>query len=95
MDNVETQYALRGSVDEIKLWDKEIPVEQIEKLKDLWATPAGIVDIDPIARIYPNPAEGVIYVEFTDINQVEHISLLTTDGRDVSNCQVKCNILGL
>jgi hypothetical protein len=64
MDNTETLYSLRGSVDEFKLWDKEISIPQIEKLKTLWATPIGIEENDLIARIWPNPAEDLIFVEF-------------------------------
>jgi hypothetical protein len=89
MDNVETQYALRGSVDEVKLWNKEISVTQVEQLKNQWATSTGISDDYLIERIYPNPAEEVIYVEFTGAIQVEHISLFTSDGREVSGYQVK------
>ncbi|MFH1121264.1 MAG: LamG-like jellyroll fold domain-containing protein, partial [Bacteroidota bacterium] len=39
MDDVETQYALRGSVDEVKLWNQEVPVTQVEQLKNQWAAP--------------------------------------------------------
>lgn len=84
MDNVETQYALLGSVDEVKLWDKEIPITQVEQLKNQWATSAEIIDSEIIMRIYPNPAREVIYVEFTDNVQAEHISLFSIDGREVS-----------
>ncbi|MDP2422829.1 MAG: LamG-like jellyroll fold domain-containing protein [Bacteroidales bacterium] len=89
MDNVETQYALRGSVDEVKLWDKDIPVAQVEKLKNQWATPDGVPDIEMISRIYPNPAKEIIYIEFIGTILVEYISLFTPDGREVSNYQVK------
>jgi len=95
MDNVETQYALRGSVDEVKLWNKEIPVTQVEQLKNQWAAPAGISDDYLIARIYPNPAEEVIYVEFTDTIHAVHISLFTADGKEVSGYQVKMQSSGI
>jgi len=95
MDNVETQYALRGSVDEVKIWDKEIPVSQVEQLKNQWATPAGIDDGDMVARIYPNPAEELIYVEFTGSIHAEHISLFTPDGREVRDYQVKMQSSGI
>ena len=88
MDNVETQYALRGSVDEVKLWNKEIPVTQVEQLMNQWAASAGINDVDLITRIFPNPAEEVIYVEFTDAIRPEHISLFASDGREESGYQV-------
>jgi hypothetical protein len=38
MDNLETQYALLGSVDEVKLWNVEISPVQIEQLKSRWPT---------------------------------------------------------
>ena len=95
MDNVETQYALRGSVDEVKLWNKEISVTQVEQLKNQWATSSGISDNYLIERMYPNPAEEVIYVEFKGIIKVEHISLFTLDGREVSGYQVKMQSSGI
>lgn len=89
MDNVEIQYALRGSADEVKIWDKEIPVPQVEQLKDQWATPFGIDENERIARIYPNPAKEVIYVEFNGTIRAEHIFVFAPDGRQVKDCEVK------
>ncbi len=89
MDNVETQYAFRGSVDEFKLWDKEIPVSQIGELKNEWATEAGINENQPLAQIYPNPAGDMIYIEFSGTARAEKVSLFTPDGRKVYDCPVK------
>ncbi len=89
MDNVETLYALRGSVDEVKLWNKEISVTQIGQLKNQWAEPTRIINNDQIARIYPNPAKELIYIEFIGTFYPEYISLFTMDGRELSNYQVK------
>jgi hypothetical protein len=83
MDNVETQYALLGSVDEIKIWDQEIPVSQVKKLKNQWTTPAGIIEKELLSRIYPNPANRLINIEFTGSSDIRQISLLSADGRDV------------
>lgn len=83
MDNTETLYALRGSVDEVKLWDKEISVPQIEQLKNQWATPSGIEENDIIARIYPNPADGYFIIEYSDIEKVSGIILTALNGREV------------
>ncbi len=92
MDNVETLYALRGSVDEVKLWDKEIPVKQIEQLKNQWATPAGIEENSLIAGIYPNPATEVLYLEFTESINIEKVSLLTMLGKVVKEYPVHSQI---
>jgi hypothetical protein len=89
MDNVETLYSLRGSIDEVNLWDKEIPISQIEKLKDQWNTSFGIDEDNVIARIYPNPAEEVIYIEFTGSADAEHIFLLNMEGKEVHDFSVK------
>jgi len=88
MDNVETQYALLGSVDEVKLWDKEIPVRQVALLKNQWATPAGIAEDERVARIYPNPAKDVIYIELNGTSRAEHIWLYSADGTEVRDYPV-------
>ncbi len=85
MDNVETLYALLGSVDEVKIWDKEISVPQVEHLKNQWATPIGIAEDDLVVRIYPNPARDIIYVEFNGILLMEHIVLFTLDGKKLKD----------
>ncbi len=84
MDNVETLYALRGSVDEVKLWDREIPIPQIEQLKNQWATPYGIDENDLVARIYPNPSNGEFVIEFTNNEEIAGLILTAVDGRQVA-----------
>jgi tricorn protease-like protein len=83
MDNVETLYALLGSIDEVKLWNKEIPVSQIEQLKDQWATQTKVSDIKPITEIYPNPATHVIIIEFPKGIDVQQIYLFDMQGKKV------------
>jgi len=89
MDNVETLYALLGSIDEVKLWDKEIPIKQIANLKNQWSTSAGIHENEVFTRIYPNPAEKVIYVEFKDGIYARQVSIYSSDGNKISDYQVK------
>jgi len=81
-DDVVTLYNLVGSVDEVKLWDKEIPVTQIARLKDQWLTSTGIDNIYLIERLYPNPAKDIIHIEFSGTIQIENISLLNLEGRE-------------
>jgi len=92
MDNVETLYALLGSIDEVKLWDKEIPVKQIEMLRNQWNTSQGIAEDNLITGIYPNPATDVIYVGLTGPIVASHISLIAMDGREVK--ELKKSIQG-
>jgi hypothetical protein len=88
MDDVETLYALRGSVDEVKLWDKEIPVSQIEQLKNQWATPAGIDENEAAVRFYPNPAKNHFYIELAGNNRAQQVTLLAPDGRKIADYPV-------
>jgi hypothetical protein len=89
MDNVETQYALLGSVDEFKLWNSEIPVAQIVQLKQQWAIPAGIHDNEITTRIYPNPAQNIVNVEINGTMEPEKISLYRTNGTEVPILPIK------
>lgn len=83
MDNTETLYSLRGSVDEFRLWDREIPIPQIEKLKDEWATPYGIEENELITGLWPNPATDEIFVKFKKDERIHGISLISLDGREI------------
>lgn len=91
MDDIETLYALRGSVDEVKLWDKEIPVSQIAKLINLWATPSGIDETGLSSCVYPNPATDIVYINFTKAIQVKQVSLYAMDGSKICDCEAISN----
>lgn len=91
MDNVETLYSWRGSIDEVKLWDKEIPVAQIEELKTLWSSPVGIEEDQTITRLYPNPAGNLFHIELNGNLRIESIALFSPDGREVQNISVSRN----
>ena len=89
MDNVETLYSWRGSVDEVNIWDREVPVPQVRQLKDQWATPFGIRENEIFARIYPNPASKLIYIEFTRPATATQFTLFTSDGRKVTDLSIQ------
>ncbi|MGE5428016.1 MAG: LamG-like jellyroll fold domain-containing protein [Methylococcaceae bacterium] len=84
-DEVEVQYSMMGSIDEVKLWDKEIPVTQIEKLKDQWFIPVGIDELETSLRVYPNPAKDILILEFPGSERAERVTLFTSDGRMISD----------
>jgi hypothetical protein len=89
MDNIETQYALPGSVDEFKLWNVEIPATQIEQLKNQWPTVVRNLNGDQIERIYPNPAERQINIELKGSVEPEDISIFTGTGVEVQDFQIQ------
>jgi hypothetical protein len=89
MDNVEIQYALLGSIDEVKLWNVEIPPAQIVELKNQWPTDARVLQSDPNLRIYPNPADRVIHVELDSPSEPVFASLFSVEGIEVTGSQFK------
>jgi hypothetical protein len=89
MDNIETQYALLGSVDEVKLWNVEIPPAQIMELKNQWPTDVRVLQSDPIISIYPNPADRVIHVELDSRLEPVYASLFSVEGIDMTGYQFK------
>jgi len=89
MDDVETQYAFRGSIDEFKLWNTEIPVSQIAQLKNEWANFTGVFSNELTSRIYPNPADRLINIEMNQSVDIDRISLFSATGIEVFYCKVK------
>jgi len=90
-DETITNYDLLGSVDEVKIWDREIPASQILKLKDQWWFPVGVEETDASIRIYPNPSDGIIYIEFSGLSQPEQVTLFAADGRKVVEQEAKAS----
>jgi len=95
MDDTETQYALRGCVDEVKVWNREIPVQQIEQLRNQWALPVLDSVGDPITNIYPNPAGSVITIEFSGTISEADIVLFSADGKKVKEYQITIAMSGI
>jgi hypothetical protein len=90
MNGTETQYALRGSVDEVRLWDREIPVGQIRGLKVLWAGGKPI-DGELIEMIYPNPAKKEFFVLFTGETSEARLTLFDLKGRIIKDVTITIN----
>ncbi|MFO7617131.1 MAG: LamG-like jellyroll fold domain-containing protein [Bacteroidales bacterium] len=80
MDDIETQYGWRGSIDEVRLWDREIPVGQIRGLKGLWIGGEPI-DGELIDLIYPNPAKNGFFVRFTGEASDARLTLFDLKGK--------------
>lgn len=90
-DEVEIQYSMMGSIDEVKIWDKEIPVTQIEKLKDQWFIPVGIDELETSLRVYPNPAKDILILEFSGSERPEKVTLFAPDGKKISDYLVNAS----
>lgn len=84
MDNLETQYSFFGSIDEVKLWNVEIPIPQIAQLKNQWALPNAIHEIEQRIAVYPNPADDFIYLEIGNGMEISSISFFAVDGKVIT-----------
>jgi hypothetical protein len=93
MDDAETLYALVGSVDEVKLWNAEIPISQIEQLKAQWAETPQPTQQEVI--LYPNPANGFVNIQIPGTVKAESISLFSMDGRRTTGHQIKSESAGV
>jgi hypothetical protein len=82
MDEVETLYAFRGAIDEVRVWDGEIPPGQIRGLKDLWYAPPADSTGDPVVRFWPNPASDIVHLEFRNPASSMKLAIFTSDGRE-------------
>jgi hypothetical protein len=83
MDDTENQYGLLGCIDEFKLWDREIPVQQITGLKNEWSAPYGINQREINLHVYPNPAKNILHVSCDGLNKAGLILLFADDGREI------------
>ena len=82
-----SNYFLRGTLDEVRIYDKALAPNEIETLKSLWnAEPVTAVPKEngPGVIVYPNPARGTIQV-MNLRSPVIQAGLFDTTGRKISS----------
>jgi hypothetical protein len=80
-----TNYYLRGTLDEVRIYNKSLSPNEIETLKDQWqADPITSIDSEAVTvDIYPNPTSGRIHIAInTPIIGIEVVDLT---GRKVAS----------
>ncbi|WP_160143730.1 LamG-like jellyroll fold domain-containing protein [Chryseolinea soli] len=79
----EAAYYLKGTLDEVRIYDKALAPDEIETLKSLWneitAVPA---ETDHQLTLYPNPSHGVVIIE--RVQDVKRIDLMTITGARIN-----------
>ncbi|MEO5601319.1 MAG: LamG-like jellyroll fold domain-containing protein [Cyclobacteriaceae bacterium] len=67
-DTGTTNYSLKGSVDEVRIYDKSLSPEEIKSLISLWYNSVtGVNDeVDDGLAVYPNPSKGTIHVSIDE-----------------------------
>jgi hypothetical protein len=78
-DVSEPNYHLKGTLDEVRIYNEALAPDEIENLKSLWNAVTAVPAESAIQfNLYPNPSQGVITVQH--IHDIQKIELWTTTG---------------
>jgi hypothetical protein len=78
-DVSEPNYYLKGTLDEVRIYNEALAPDEIENLKSLWnAVTAVPAESDALFNLYPNPSQGVITIRH--IHAIQKIEVWTTTG---------------
>jgi hypothetical protein len=81
-------YYLRGTADEVKIFNGELPPSEIKILPALWNPYTGLYSLnDNDAQLFPNPSDGSIYYRFAGEE-----SPLQVEAYDISGQRLKISI---
>jgi hypothetical protein len=78
-DLAEENYFLKGTLDEVRIYNKALGPEEIRTLKTLWnEVTAAETDNETNVMVYPNPAHGSVVVK--SLSPVKHINVIALTG---------------
>lgn len=76
-------YFLRGSLDEVRIYDKALKANEIETLKSVWNIITDVPETIPDFSIFPNPSQGVIFIN--SLSEIKNIEVRDITGRKISS----------
>lgn len=80
----ETSYALRGTLDEVRIYNATVYPDEISTWKSMWNTiVTGIENKEANLSIYPNPAQRNFYITGILPEAVQNINIFDTSGRPI------------
>ncbi len=84
-DLSETQYAWRGVIDEVKLWNATLSPAQIKELPNIWYTPIGVDEISKNSLvIYPNPASSYVFIDLREMKGKMNVAVYDLSGKVIT-----------
>jgi hypothetical protein len=84
-DRTTNSYYLRGTMDEVKIFNGELPVSEIKLLPTLWNPYTGLTAVNTnTAQLFPNPSDGFVYFK-----HAEEENPVKIEAYDVSGQQLK------
>ena len=76
------KYFLHGSLDEVRIYDKALPPDEIATLKSLWAIITDVErGIDADFSLYPNPSKGAITI--VGLENIKNVEVWDIMGRKI------------
>lgn len=81
-DESETNYTFKGSIDEVRLYDAELPVNYIARLPSFWDLASGsnpqLQVLQP--ALFPNPVSSVSYLRIAELRK---LNVYTVQGKKI------------
>jgi hypothetical protein len=97
-DEGESKYFLRGTLDEVRIYNASLLPDDISTLISTWNLITGVEGTHEIITIYPNPSNSTFYISGIADNQTNFMSIHDLNGRSVnfdvtsSNDKLKINV---
>jgi hypothetical protein len=100
-DRTTNSYFLRGTLDEVKIFNDELPVSEIKTLPSLWNPYTGLHTMNSnSAYLFPNPSDGFVYLKFNEDEGPLRIEAFDTRGqrlevttKEVDNSTIRINMV--
>lgn len=84
-------YTLFGAVDEVRIFDGELSMSQIQTLPAIWDLTAINQATGSDMMVYPNPSNGLVYIRSTGENTGMQIEAIDITGRILGIITTKLN----
>lgn len=82
-DESETNYNFRGTIDEVRIHNAELPIKYIEKIPSMWDLASGTdrPDYQNAISVYPNPFQSSFVIQFAAETPVCSLEILNLQGQ--------------
>ena len=84
-DASETNYTFSGTIDEVRIFNAELPIRYVEKVPSMWdlASEISQPDFSGNISVYPNPFQSFFTIRFDETQSTFSVALYTLHGQKV------------
>jgi hypothetical protein len=89
-DTSTTAYSLKGSLDEIRIYDEALSPDEIRELPALWNNDITSIggERDPGLKVYPNPSQGMMHISANE-------TIVSVEIRDLTGTRIYTSPYGM